>query len=56
MSALGHRLRRITPLAPPTNAAPAIIAAWLAPGVTALVYFRLRAPERVQETAALFLE
>ena len=46
----------ITPLGPPASAAPVIIAAWLAVGVAALVYFRLRAPQRVQETAALFVE
>ncbi|HXM55028.1 MAG TPA: APC family permease [Candidatus Dormibacteraeota bacterium] len=46
----------ITPLGPPANAAPAIIAVWLVLGVAALVYFRLRAPQRIQETAALFVE
>jgi amino acid transporter len=46
----------ITPLGPPANAAPAIIAVWLAVGVALLVTFRARAPERVEETAALFLE
>jgi amino acid transporter len=46
----------ITPLGPPANAAPVIIAVWLVLGVAALVYFRLRAPERVRETSALFLE
>ena len=46
----------ITPLGPPANAAPAIIGAWLVLGVALLVYFRLRAPERVRETAALFVE
>lgn len=46
----------ITPLGPPANAAPAIIAVWLVVGVAALVYFRLRAPDRIQETAAVFLE
>jgi amino acid transporter len=46
----------ITPLGPPANAAPAIIGAWLVLGVALLVYFRLRAPDRVRETAALFVE
>lgn len=46
----------ITPLGPPSNAAPVIVVAWLVVGVAALLYFRLRAPERVQETAALFVE
>jgi amino acid transporter len=46
----------VTPLGPPANAAPVIIAVWLALGVAALVYFRLQAPERVRETSALFLE
>jgi amino acid transporter len=46
----------ITPLAAPANAAPVIIAVWLVLGVAALVYFRMRAPGRVQETAALFVE
>lgn len=46
----------ITPLGPPANAAPVIVAVWMVLGVVALISFRLRAPERVQETAALFLE
>ena len=46
----------ITPLGPPASAAPAIIAAWLVLGAAVLLYFRLRAPERVRETAALFVE
>jgi amino acid transporter len=46
----------ITPLGPPANAAPVIIAVWLVLGLAALAYFRLRAPERVRETGALFVE
>jgi amino acid transporter len=46
----------ITPLGPPANAAPVIVAVWVVLGVAALVYFRLRAPERIQETGALFVE
>jgi amino acid transporter len=46
----------ITPLGPPASAAPVIVAVWLVLGVAALVYFRLRAPARVQETGALFVE
>jgi amino acid transporter len=46
----------ITPLGPPANAAPVIVAVWVVLGVAALLYFRLRAPERVQETGALFIE
>jgi len=46
----------ITPLGPPANAAPVIVVVWLVLGVAVLVWFRMRAPERVQETAALFVE
>jgi amino acid transporter len=46
----------ITPLGPPASAAPVIIAVWLVLGVAALLFFRQRAPERVQETTALFVE
>jgi hypothetical protein len=46
----------ITPLGPPANAAPVIVAVWVVLGAAALLYFRARAPERVQETGALFVE
>ena len=46
----------ITPLGPPANAAPVIVIVWLVLGVAVLVWFRTRAPERVQETGALFIE
>ena len=46
----------ITPLGPPASAAPVIIAVWLVLGLAVLAYFRTRAPERVQETGALFVE
>jgi amino acid transporter len=46
----------IATLTAPSNAAPVVVAVWLVLGVAALVSFRLRAPERVQETAALFVE
>ena len=46
----------ISKLLPPSSAAPIIDAAWLVLGVAALIYFQLRAPGRVQETGAVFVE
>jgi len=43
-------------LVPPANVAPVIVVVWFVLGVAALVYFRVRAPERVQETGAVFVE
>ena len=46
----------ISPLTAPANVAPLIVLVWMVLGVAALVYFRLRAPQRVAETRALFME
>jgi amino acid transporter len=46
----------ITPLGPPANVAPIVIVIWMAAGVALLTYFRLRAPDRISETGAVFVE
>ncbi|TME55427.1 MAG: APC family permease [Chloroflexi bacterium] len=46
----------ITPLAPPANAAPWIVLAWLVIGVVVYIYLSTRAPGRIQETAKTFIE
>jgi amino acid transporter len=46
----------ISPLTPPANAAPWIIGAWMLIGIAALVYFRQRAPERMTQVGAVFLQ
>jgi amino acid transporter len=46
----------ITALAPPANAAPWIVLAWLVIGVIVYFYLSTRAPGRIQETAKTFIE
>jgi hypothetical protein len=46
----------ITALAPPANAAPWIVLAWLVIGVIVYFYLSTRAPGRIQETARTFIE
>ncbi len=45
----------ISPLTSPANMALPIILVWMVIGVAVLVYFRMRAPERIQQTAALYI-
>jgi amino acid transporter len=46
----------ITPLAPPANLAPPIIAVWMVIGVVLLFYFRARQPQRITETGRIFVD
>jgi len=46
----------ISPLAPPANAAPWIIGAWMLIGIAVLVYLRQTAPERMTKIGAVFLQ
>ena len=46
----------ITPLAPPANAAPWIVLAWLVIGVVVFALYSVRAPGRIEETARTFIE
>ena len=46
----------ITPLAPPANAAPWIVLAWLVFGVVVFALYSVRAPGRIEETAKTFTE
>jgi amino acid transporter len=46
----------ITPLAPPANLAPLVIAVWMVVGIVLLFYFRARDPKRITETGRIFLD
>jgi amino acid transporter len=46
----------ISPLAPPSNAAPWIIGAWMLIGILVLVYLSQRAPERIEQTGTVFVQ
>ena len=46
----------ITALAAPANAAPWIVLAWLVFGVVVFVFYSVRAPGRIEETAKTFIE
>ena len=46
----------ITPLAPPANAAPWIVLAWLVFGVVVFALYSTRSPGRIEETAKTFIE
>jgi len=58
LAALGIDFARlgIAPLTSPANAAPVIIAVWMAFGVAMLIALKTRAADRVAETATLFGE
>ncbi len=46
----------ITPLGPPANLAPLIIAIWMVIGVVLFFYFRARQPQRIAETGRIFVD
>jgi hypothetical protein len=46
----------ITPLTPPANLAPLVIAVWMVVGVILLFYLRARDPDRITETGRIFVD
>ena len=55
-AALGISCSVVSPLTYPLNLAGVVIAVWYAIGVALVIYFTIRHPERIRDTAKVFVQ